>query len=119
MSKARDKGTRGENYFLASLRIIWPTAERAPLKGTLDAGDYVNVPFPVEAKNTAKPLFLAWVRRLKVIVARDGLPNRWVLIWTGDRRTLDGQALMVLPESFGWELLAHWEATRLAERAGG
>lgn len=109
MNKPRQKGTRGEVYFAERLRRIWPAIERAPLKGTRDAGDYVNVSLPVEAKNTAKPLFLAWARRLKVIVTRDQLPNRWVLCWKGDARTVDGEALMVVPLDFGLELLELWE----------
>ena len=98
----RAKGTRGENYFLAHLRTVWPTADRAPLRGILDRGDFVNVPFPVEAKNTRKPLFQLWVRRLRLISP----DHRWILVWKGDTRTADGRPLMVMDFELGLELLA-------------
>lgn len=101
MSRERAKGTRGENYFADMLKPIFPQIERAPLKGVNDAGDYVNVPFPVESKNTRKPLFLEWVRRLR----RKAPAYRWVLLWKGDMRTVDGRPLMVVDAEFGMDLL--------------
>lgn len=89
---ARKKGTAGENFFLARLRLLFGNqVERAPLKGTADMGDYVNVPWPHEAKNTAKPMFQAWAR---VLERKAG--NRWVLMWKGDMRKLHGMGPYVL-----------------------
>lgn len=105
MSKQRAKGTEGENYFKGLLALIWPYVDRAPLKGTLDAGDFLNVPFPIESKNTIKPLFQAWVRVLR----HKANDHRWVLLWTGDKRTRDGAPLMLVDLRFGLELLQLWE----------
>lgn len=107
MSKARDKGTAGENYFLEFLRVIWPTAERAPLKGVQDKGDFVGVPLLVEAKHTKTILIPEWVRK-----ARTKAEGRWVLVWKGDTRTRDGKPLMVMDADFGFELLDLWERHR-------
>lgn len=92
---SRSKGTKGENFFLPYLRQLFgPQVERAPLKGTNDYGDYVGVPYLVEAKSTTKPLFLLWARTCK---RKAG--DAWVLLWTGDRRTEDGEPLVVMPLS--------------------
>lgn len=104
---SRAKGTRGENYFLERLRTVWPTVERAPLKGVHDRGDYVNVPFPIEAKCTAKPLFQQWVRTLRFKAAGE----RWALLWKGDRRTSDGAPVVVIDIDFALELFELWERT--------
>jgi hypothetical protein len=93
MSKARAKGTVGENFFLARLRLLFgPQVERAPLKGIQDRGDYTGVPWLHEAKNTAKPLFQAWAR---ICTVKAG--NAWVLLWKGDMRKPDGQPLVLMP----------------------
>ena len=102
MSAARQKGTAGEIFFLTYLRELFgPQVERAPLKGTLDHGDYVGVPFLVEAKNTAKPLFQQWAR-----ICKKKADWRWTLLWKGDRRTEDGEPLVLMPFEM-WLLLAH------------
>lgn len=91
MSRARAKGTRGENFFLDRLRTLFgPTVERAPLKGTLDQGDFVNVPWLHEAKNTTKPLFLAWAR-----TATGKAGTNWVILWKGDLRRGDGPYVLM------------------------
>lgn len=83
MSKARAKGTAGENYFLGFLRILFgEKVERAPLKGVLDYGDFTGVPWLHESKSTAKPLFLKWAA---ICEAKAG--KNWVLLWKGDLRT--------------------------------
>lgn len=105
MSKQRAKGTAGENYFLGLLRLIWPHAERAPLKGVLDAGDFTGVPFPVEAKNFDVPRFPLWLRKIRP-KAND---HRWVLLWKGDMRTTEGAPTMTVDLRFGLELLQLWE----------
>lgn len=115
MSKARSKGTRGENWLLEKLRTIWPTAERAPLKGTLDKGDFVNVPWPVEMKNTQRPLFQAWVR----ILRKKATDHRWILVWKGDARTGDGQPLVVLDFEHAMDLLHAYYGPFGTERADG
>jgi hypothetical protein len=93
VSKARAKGTRGENRFLPVLRDLFgEQVERAPLKGALDNGDYVGVPWLHECKSTAKPLFQAWAR---VARKKAGGPQ-WILIWKGDERTADGQPLVLM-----------------------
>ena len=51
MSKQRQKGTQYENHVRDTyLRHIWPTADRAPLRGTADEGDFDGTPYVVEAK---------------------------------------------------------------------
>jgi hypothetical protein len=107
MSKARAKGTVGENFFLARLRLLFgPQVERAPLKGIQDRGDYTGVPWLHEAKNTAKPLFQAWAR-----VCRAKAGNAWTLLWKGDMRKDDGQPLVLMP-------LPMYEALVITARAG-
>lgn len=82
MSKARAKGTDGENFFLLHLRMLFGGhVERAPLKGILDRGDYTGVPWLHEAKNTNKPLFQQWARVCEHKAAD------WVILWKGDLRT--------------------------------
>lgn len=105
MSKARAKGTRGENYWLPRLQILhYPEleilTEDHPLQ-RLDMvarhkratdGDYVGVPWLTEAKHTAKPLFQQWARTCTKKAGTD-----WVLLWKGDMRTVDGQPLALMP----------------------
>lgn len=86
MSRARAKGTAGENFFLPYLRgLFGPRVERAPLKGTQDYGDFTGVPWLHEAKNTAKPLFLQWARTCEKKAG-----HNWVLLWKGDLRKNEG-----------------------------
>lgn len=105
MSRARDKGTRGENFFLPILReLFFPDLplewEDHPLQ-RLDnvarqqrstAGDYTGVPWLHEAKHTDRPSMTAWIRQCRTKAGTD-----WVLLWKGDARTLDGQPLAVMP----------------------
>lgn len=108
MSRARDKGTRGENYFLPILRaLFYPelmdlglddfdhplqrldnTARHQRAQG----GDFTGVPWLHEAKHTDKPAMTAWIRQ-----SRSKAGTNWVLLWKGDTRTLDGQPLAVMP----------------------
>ncbi|HKZ20315.1 MAG TPA: hypothetical protein VJQ57_09410 [Acidimicrobiia bacterium] len=91
MSKARAKGTVGENHFLPFLRSVFgERVERAPLKGMQDKGDYVGVPWLHESKNTAKPLFLAWAR-----VCEKKAGCRWVILWKGDLRKNEGPYVLM------------------------
>lgn len=100
MSKARAKGTAGENFFLARLRIIFGSwVERAPLKGVLDAGDFTGVPWLHESKSTQKPLFQQWARVCEK-KSRD-----WVILWKGDLRVTSGNGPYVLMPMHMYELL--------------
>lgn len=105
MSKARQKGTAGENHFLAVLRQVWPWAERAPLKGINDHGDYVNVPWLHEAKNVNVPRFLQWAR----VARKKAAGGRWAILWQGDRRTEDGQPLVFMSPELYTELTGLWQ----------
>ena len=107
MSKARAKGTAGENFFLEHLRALFgEQVERAPLKGIDDYGDYVNVPWLHEAKNTKKPLFQKWARiceekvlRREKAEGRAGLGRSlgwdWVILWKGDLRKQEGPYVLM------------------------
>lgn len=92
MSRARAKGTRGENYFLQRLRTLFgDQVERAPLKGTLDYGDFTGVPYLHEAKHTVKPLFLEWARKA---TSKAGV-RPWVILWKGDLRKGEGPYVLM------------------------
>lgn len=106
-NRPRQIGTRYEVELLAQLQSIWPTAERAPLKGIRDRGDYTGVPMPVEAKNTKALAVPEWARRLNKVTT--GAPV-WVLFHSGrDRRLASSHGeLMVVPAAFGRSLLAAW-----------
>ena len=92
MSKARAKGTKWETELVPILRELYgPQVDRAPLKGTLDRGDFLGVPFQHEAKNTQKPLFLQWARTARKKT------HDWAILWSGDRRTPDGGPYVVIP----------------------
>ena len=93
MSKARSKGTAGENFFLAHLRGMFGNhVERAPLKGTLDYGDFVNVPWLHESKSTLKPMFQQWARTAE----KKAGTKPWVVMWKGDMRATNGNGPYVL-----------------------
>jgi len=93
MSKARQKGTQGENYFLGFLKILFgERVDRAPLRGTLDYGDFTGVPWLHEAKNTAKPLFLQWARTCEAKAGKN-----WVLLWKGDLRSSGNGPYVLMP----------------------
>ena len=105
MSRARAKGTEGENYFLEFfVQRLWPAADRAPLKGIHDAGDFLNVPFPIEAKNVEVPRFLEWVKVLR----RKAPSHRWLLLWKGDMRKATHRPMAIMDPAFALELLDYW-----------
>ena len=86
MSKARAKGTGFENHVRDTyLRPIWPMADRAPLRGVLDAGDFDGLPFILEAKKRNAWRIGDWIRTTAGKAARDDVP--WVVIFAGDKRT--------------------------------
>jgi hypothetical protein len=113
MSKARAKGTEGENFFLPRLRRIFgEQVERAPLKGVLDYGDYTGVPVLCESKNTVKPLFQQWARKCEKKAG-----SRWAIFWKGDLRTHSGTGpYVLLPYDHYEEMALSYFATP-AERA--
>ncbi len=90
MSKARAKGTEFENHVLNGyLKAIWPKADRAPLKGTLDFGDFLNVEgWLIEARNRKTWALPAWIRGVYSKLERDGRNKkwRWMLIFKADKR---------------------------------
>lgn len=89
---ARRKGSGWEVRLLDPLRRVWPSAERAPLKGVNDYGDFVNVDgLLLEAKCTDVPHFLKWA---KIAAAKTG-GNGWRIIWSGDQRRKDGPFVLL------------------------
>lgn len=101
MNASRQKGTAGENYFLVILRYLFgDKVERAPLKGTLDYGDYVNVPWLHEAKHTKKPLFLQWARKCEEKAGQD-----WAILWKGDLRSKGNGPYVLVPLTKYMELV--------------
>lgn len=108
MSKPRAIGTQYENDVLEMLRMIWPTADRAALKGINDAGDFINVPLIVEAKkrNTTKAWRIAeWIRVVKHKAQIAG--KQWILVFAADRRSFPGD-YVVMDRSFAAILLYCW-----------
>lgn len=104
---SKKKGTVYETALLEFLRLIFgKQVERAPLKGTNDDGDFINVPVPIEAKNTKVLKLPEWARRLNLIAERHQ-PGKWALFWSGgDRRRKDCPGeLMIVPARFGRDLL--------------
>lgn len=93
MSRQRAKGTRWETELLTALRAVWPHAERAPLRGIQDRGDFNACnQWLLEAKNTTTPRFLEWARTAR----RKAGPDPWAVLWHGDRRADDGQPLALI-----------------------
>jgi hypothetical protein len=103
---SRAKGTAFEVEVLDHLRAIFgPTVERAPLKGVYDKGDYLNVPFLIDAKKTERPLFLEWARQAR----RKADGSYWAYIYADDRRKASSAGtLALLPMDFFMALL--WSA---------
>lgn len=105
MSKARQKGTAGENFFLGHLRAVFGDhVERAPLKGVLDHGDFIGVPYLHEAKNTQRPNFLEWAR----IARKKAAGEPWAVLWKGDLRKGDGPYVLVPLEHYDAMATAWW-----------
>lgn len=109
MSKARNKGTAGENEIVTLLHDCGQVgAHRAEAgKESHDirgVGDWV-----LEVKYRKRWELFKWVRKVRK-VAGDA---PWAIFAIhGDRRTVEGAAVgrvMVVDASFGAELLNHWE----------
>jgi len=104
MSRARAKGTRWETELLTRLRAVWPHAERAPLRGSNDRGDYTACnQWLLEAKSTTTPRFLEWARTAR----RKAAGDPWAVLWHGDRRSDLGQPLVLVDLDTFLDLAAH------------
>ena len=89
---SKQKGTKWETALLAPLRRLFgDKVERSSLSGINDYGDFINVPFLIEAKSTAKPLFQKWARTCEKKAGK-----AWAIIWKGDTRTPTGNGPYVL-----------------------
>jgi len=90
MSKARAKGTQYENRVRDRyLRPIWPSADRAPLRGTADVGDFDGTPLVVEAKKRDAWRLGDWIRTTQRKAVLEGRP--WCIVFAGDKRLKDLQ----------------------------
>jgi hypothetical protein len=100
----RQKGTKWETALLEPLRRLFGgRVERSSLSGINDYGDFINVPFLVEAKSTLKPLFQQWAR-----TCEKKANKAWVIIWKGDTRTKTGNGPFVLMSIELFELLTEY-----------
>lgn len=104
MSKQRQKGTQYENHVRDHyLRPIWPTADRAPLRGTADAGDFDGTPYVVEAKKRNRWALPEWIRTTRAKAER--VEKDWMIVFAADKRTDMSEDLVVLPARVLFELL--------------
>lgn len=97
MSKSRAKGTRFENDVVSRyLRQVWPYADRAPLRGVRDFGDFTNVNgWLIEAKHRKVWRIPEWVRTIRQKVKDQDPTAPWALVLRQDGRNLPD--LVVLP----------------------
>lgn len=85
MSKARAKGTQYEIYVRDRyLRPNWEGADRAPLRGTADVGDFDGTPYIVEAKKHDSWRLPSWIRTTSRKAVLEGRP--WCIVFAGDKR---------------------------------
>lgn len=105
MSRSKAKGTSWETELVPRLRLLFgPQVDRAPLRGTADAGDFVGcADLLVEAKSTMVPKFLEWAR---TATKKNG--GRWVVAWHGDRRKPGQGPYVLLPLDLWEELAEAW-----------
>ena len=97
---ARQKGTSFEHHVLeAHLCKVWPTVERAPLKGVLDYGDFINIDgWLIEAKKRDRWDLPGWIRGVLSKIGRQGEPDApWAIVFAGDKRSEINMDLVVLP----------------------
>ena len=109
MSKQRQKGTSYEQYLLDMyLREVFPHADRAPLRGIHDAGDFINTRhFLFEAKKQNQWRLPLWIRKTAPKAEKQNRP--WAILFAGDKRS--GHPSMrddfaVLPTRYLFMLLA-------------
>lgn len=109
MSKAKQKGTTGENEILALLNTKFPDAHRT--EASKESHDIHCPPFTVEVKFRKTWALFDWIPKLRKVAGN----NPWVLFAIhGDRRTEKGRQVgrvAVLDADFATELMYHWAAT--------
>lgn len=113
MSKARRKGTDYENWLRDKyLRLVWPNAERAPLRGVNDRGDFDHVGgFVIEAKKRNKWDLPAWMRSTQKKVPPGAHPDGWMIWFAGDKRKGElTQDYVVMPATLATRLLIESES---------
>lgn len=71
MSKARAKGTSGENSAVEWLSAYYIDAERKALHGTRDSGDLTGLPFTVSVKRQESWSVHKWMKELKTQIANN------------------------------------------------
>lgn len=114
---SRDKGTRAERWTATALqRLMYPNADRGPLRGKFDKGDIMNTPgVCFEVKDAKTWVVPKWMREteaervnakadfgiLVIKMPRVGYPNahRWLTV-------MDFAAALQL------QVLADWRGTR-------
>jgi len=110
MSKAKQKGTTGENEILALLQHAgFPDAHRT--EASRESHDIWCGPFTVEVKFRKTWALFDWIPKLRKVAG----DQPWVLFAIhGDRRTDKGRQVgrvAVLDADFAAELMQHWCAT--------
>jgi hypothetical protein len=106
MSKARAKGTRWESRLLPHLQAVFPYAERAPLRGSQDRGDFVHTGnFAVEAKNCKAIDLAGWIDEARAEARRAG-PGVWPVV-VFPRRNMGAERAYVVMELETWLSVAH------------
>jgi len=110
MSKAKQKGTTGENEILELLqRSGFPDAHRT--EASRESHDIWCGPFTVEVKFRKTWALFDWIPKLRKVAG----DQPWVLFAIhGDRRTEKGRQVgrvAVLDADFAVELMSHWGAT--------
>ena len=110
MSKAKQKGTTGENEILELLQQGgFPDAHRT--EASRESHDIHCPPFTVEVKFRKTWALFDWIPKLRKVAGN----QPWVLFAIhGDRRTEKGRPVgrvAVLDADFAVELMSHWGAT--------
>lgn len=112
MSKARAKGTHGENGVVGYLKENgFPHAERRALAGINDKGDVAGIPnIVIEVKNHATYKFPQWLRETRV---------------EAENASADFGVLVVKPNGVGisnagkwWAVMTLEDMAKLLKKAG-
>ena len=108
MSKARRKGTGYENHLRDTyLQDIWPGADRAPLRGSNDHGDFDNVGgYVVEAKKRDRWALPDWIRVTQKKLRPGDRPDGWMIWFAGNKtRGVVRDDYVLMPASLATHLL--------------
>jgi hypothetical protein len=115
MSRSRAKGTAFETLIVDYLRkTIYPEAERAPLWGAKDEGDFLNTPgFTLQAKNQAATSLGAWLDQARTQnenYVEAHAPTSWRLPAVVHKRRGRGapEDQFVTMSLGDWARLVHW-----------